>query len=538
MLAFPSMPEWETDELAGNYFSRIARENGVRFRHTFMSWLGFKKNNCGAQIMDISDLTPSWVQLAEKLGIGLDDMVGQLSTKPYWVRFYRLPSSEIEAPSPLPAAQALLFAMSHTLLQLRICPACLADDYKTPKCIPILRRSHQLPGSLVCHMHGVVLLNRCPGCDKVLVPRMELVHLPLRCESCGYDLGSHVGTRPGDLSPFIHLARFEHECLNSHFAPRPASEVAGFIAHTCQVREIRPIDLLRKKFGPLMNSWRRSSTLPDQIHLSRENMPTLCACLVALGFTYEAADKAIGQSDPRTDATRKKNAQIKSTSQARRIVLAKMRSGERVTWKSLQQGSRYLFWFFVLVDLRWLEGKIGSRPRAELRVPSVTEDRETLCNSVSNHRDEACARASYRDREWLEAMRSDRHKEISEQRTLARDAALRTSIGSAMAGWFARPGRPIKFTLEHAAAAVGMMRGRVLALNRREPQGTDILFESIRHFHLRVLLWAMNELTKQEKVVTPSRLLSLARVGFGTMEYFWAASIVYLFSSTKRGDSS
>jgi hypothetical protein len=503
-----------------------------------MRWLGFAKKHCGTQIMDIGDLTPTWTALAEKLEIGLDDLIGQLSTKPYWSCFYRLPSSGIETPLPLAAPRVPLFATSHPLLQLRICPVCIVNDYKSPGGAPILRRSHQLPGSLVCHIHGVELLARCPGCDKVIVPRAELAHLPLGCDICGYDLRRHADSRPSDLSPLIHLARFEHECLNSKFSPRPAIEVAAFIERYCHDRHLRPIDLLREKFGTPVNSRRGSTTLPDDLHLWKANMPTFCACLVALGFNHDTAQRAISQAEPRTDATRRVIGRIVSTTQARRIVLAKMSSGERVTWRSLQHGSCYLFWFFVLVDRQWLEGKIGPRPRAELRVPSVIEDRKTICNSAPNRKGDAYARASYRDREWLEATRAHQQKEKSEQRTLARDAALRASITKAMADLFAKPGRPIKFTLKRAASEIGMMTGRVLALDRRGPQAKNIHFESTSHFHRRVLLWALNELTQQKKPVTPGGLLSKAHVGFEPMDRFWSASIAYLFSSTKGSEST
>ncbi|SCK42643.1 hypothetical protein VAR608DRAFT_4089 [Variovorax sp. HW608] len=75
MLPFPSMVEWDADELAGNYFSRLAGENGVSSKYAFLRWLGFSRNLCHGQIMDIVNLSPTWIALAEKLEISLDDIL-------------------------------------------------------------------------------------------------------------------------------------------------------------------------------------------------------------------------------------------------------------------------------------------------------------------------------------------------------------------------------------------------------------------------------------------------------------------------------
>lgn len=537
MYPFPRMPEWDTDELAGSYFSRIAHENAVPSRFAFMRWLGFDRTLCNSQIMDICDLTPTWIALADKLEIGLDAMLGQLSTKPYWACFYRqqqLPSSELEG--TLLAAKELVSATSHPRLHISICCACLIEDFSHTGGMPIIHRSHQLPGTFVCHTHRVKLIDRCPGCGKVLVPRGEFVQVSLRCDECGYDLRHRREQPVGALSPLFKLAQFENKCLCSIYPPRPARDVAAFVTRVCEERDTRPIDLLRKNFSTQMNTWRRGAPVkaPDRISLWRATMPTLCACLVALGFTFDDAQKAMGQFDPATDLVGKATGRIESASQARSIVLAKIRSGEHVTWSSLEQGPQYLFWFFVLIDREWLESEIGPRPRAELHVPSVEKDRNAMFSSYSNHqRWAAYARASYRDPEWLETMRSIWDADRSTQRTLARDAVLRASLAEAMVDCFARPGRPVKFTLERAATAIGTNKANIQALGRRDPQPRDTLFESATHFRLRALLWAMNELTRQEKHVTPQLLLRTARVVVGSMERFWAASIVYLFSPKK-----
>lgn len=535
MLAFPRMPEWEVDELAGSYFSFLARENSVSSRFSFLRWLGFERNYCNAQIMDIGELTPTWIALADKLEIGLDTMIRQLSTKPYWACFYKqdhLAAPELRALTKLPVDMELLLSVSHTRLQLRICTECLATDCQSTRGGAILRRSHQLPGSLVCHTHGVTLIHRCPGCGNLLVPRLGFVDVALKCESCGRDLRTHREQSLDGSSSFLDLARFEHECLCSTAVPRPTSEVAAFITKVLQERGVSALELLAANFGVEMNSWRRSlgPEVPKRLNLWRETMPTLCACLVALGFTHESAQKAIGHSIPQDSTASEQIGRIKSISQARKIILARIRSGENVTWSSLRGGSQNLFWFFVLNDQAWLEKKVGRRSGSMLRIPSVAEDRQGILGSYSDHqRWEAYARASCRDLEWLDSELSHRKEERSKERTLDRDAGLRASTGEAMTAWYAKPGRPIKFTLERAAASVGTNMANIQSLNRRDPQPRDTLFESTNHYRRRLLMWTMDELAQQDALVTPNRLLRLARVAVGPMERFWAASIVHLF---------
>ncbi|WP_157731057.1 hypothetical protein [Variovorax sp. HW608] len=266
-------------------------------------------------------------------------------------------------------------------------------------------------------------------------------------------------------------------------------------------------------------------------------MPTLCACLVALGFTHDSVQQAISHFETDSNACEKAPYKIESVSQARKIVLAMSRAGERVCWYRLKVKSRYLFWFLVLNDRVWLERRLAPR-RRELKIPAVSEDREAILTGSSEHqRRQAYARAYYRDREWMLAAVSGRRSSGQRRQiTVARDAALRDSIMKAMAAWFAKPGRPIKFTLERAAASVGVIQSRILNLISRNPQGQGRLYESTTHYRLRVLSWLMREKAQQGVPVTPGQLYKQAGVAPSwTMRHFWAASIVYLFGPPGTG---
>ncbi|MEK5357984.1 TnsD family Tn7-like transposition protein [Paenibacillus sp. FSL L8-0709] len=59
---------------------------------------------------------------------------------------------------------------------MRLCPLCLVQDSNTYG-EPYWHRSHQLPGSIVCDIHNVLLLSECPKCSEPLTP--SSYHLPL-----------------------------------------------------------------------------------------------------------------------------------------------------------------------------------------------------------------------------------------------------------------------------------------------------------------------------------------------------------------------
>ncbi|MDR6861442.1 TniQ family protein [Variovorax guangxiensis] len=538
MYPFPRMLEWETDEIAGSYFSRIAYENAVLSKYWFLKWLGISRNLRAAQIMDISELRPTWIGLSEKLEISLDDLIQWLSTKPYWACFYiqrQLSRRDLEALSRLPIRLDVVLAVSHPRLHLRICPTCLLQDLGGAAGVPIARRSHQLPGSLVCHKHGVRLIHKCPGCDRVLIPRANLLRVTSQCENCGFDLTQHSEPPLSCLSPIRKLAVFEHDCLYSSYAPRPAREIVAFIRRVCRERNTDLAKVVLRMFGPILSTWHRSTAnpAPSRLFLDQETMPTLCACLVALGFSHESAQQAIVQLGPISNAPERSLHKIESISQAREIVSGMIPSTKRrrLSWHRMHRRSRFLFWFLVLKDRAWLERQLAPRQRSVLRIPCVSEDRQVILGSGSyDQRREACARAYYRDREWMHDSRRNRKVDRGKQLTAARDAELTNSIRTAMADWFAKPGRPVKFTLERAAALVGVNESKILNLNRRAPQTRDTLYESTTHYRLRVLLWLMKQKTAQGVLLTPGQLFKQARVA-PTWErrHFWAATVVYLF---------
>lgn len=191
MLALPQSTEWRPDELIGSVLTEVVDANALGSKHVLLKWLGLTRAQRNSQFMDINVLTASWVEMADKLGIDLKDLVETLSTKPYWACFHtrrRMSTAKFANAdvAHLRVPESVLIEHSRTRSELQVCPDCLRED-GFPVGPPYVHRSHQLPGTFVCHKHRKALFTRCPGCGRILVPYLDLVRISARCE-CGCDL--------------------------------------------------------------------------------------------------------------------------------------------------------------------------------------------------------------------------------------------------------------------------------------------------------------------------------------------------------------
>ncbi|AUO07087.1 hypothetical protein NS115_01145 [Paenibacillus jamilae] len=83
--------------------------------------------------------------------------------------------------------------------KLRLCPICV-DEEVNKYGEPYWHRSHQLPGSIVCHIHNVLLVSECPICKESLADRNDPLPkvLPLFC-SRGHSLHCTRSNRNKDF---------------------------------------------------------------------------------------------------------------------------------------------------------------------------------------------------------------------------------------------------------------------------------------------------------------------------------------------------
>lgn len=120
----------------------------------------------------------------------------------------------------------------------RFCPACMHGDVKTLG-QPYWRRNHQIPGVLICHVHGVRLIDRCPHCGALSRHRAHLFLPRLKCE-CGYAFSDAA---PSSAVPDIwqnralSLARFCSGLLDAKLGPINPSLLLAFYRSTLHDRK-------------------------------------------------------------------------------------------------------------------------------------------------------------------------------------------------------------------------------------------------------------------------------------------------------------
>ncbi len=135
MLPLPVRPEALPDELIGHRLARIIDMNGLESKHVLMKWLGFERSQRGSQLMDVTVLTQRWIDVADKLLIDVNELIGQHCTKPYWACFYTEQKGEqlIGDPrlSELHMPEVVLFGRSRTRHYLQLCPRCMIEDEQT-----------------------------------------------------------------------------------------------------------------------------------------------------------------------------------------------------------------------------------------------------------------------------------------------------------------------------------------------------------------------------------------------------------------------
>lgn len=528
------MQEREYDELVGGWLTRLVVDNGLDSKRVLLKWLGYSSSDRNRHWMDVNILTPTWLGLAAGLGISTEELICDLSTKPYFGRFC-IPSDQHPPEGDFDVPGVPLVALSRTYLryQLQICSHCLREDCERSPYVPILRRSHQLPGTCVCHIHMVPLLDRCPTCDSVLISSLDLALSSPYCRSCGYDLRQNQAVPLSEALPICKLALFEHLCLTSRCQPKSIEQVAALIRNIGKERDLRLVDIrsmVLEQFGGFANSWVSSRfTGKAPVRIEALSMATICAHLVVLGFDFESACAAIDRIEPPKSITGHRHSRPDDVIEAQAAVLDLISTQSQVNWTFVRRRSPYAYWLLLLKDRRWLVEKLGPS-RAGLHVPSIADDREQILSAQDSGQHDARIRARYRDGAWLEEALAGMLMQRASRR-VRREAELADTLVStveeAKKRWFAKPGRPIKFTTRHAAAAASLSWGGMSQTCRRVGLPMGLLWESPAAYRLRLLRWARSTVGTQ--LTTPSTLLVKAGLAFTPLNKVLAASVIYLF---------
>lgn len=113
-----------------------------------------------------------------------------------------------------PFVAGLRAKLKNTPSGMRICPDCLKADFEKYG-EPYWHRSHQIPGSCVCHIHNVLLYDRCPICHLPICDPYNRGYqiTPTRCPN-GHSLTNSVSNADERL---YLLARNNHQTLLTGF---------------------------------------------------------------------------------------------------------------------------------------------------------------------------------------------------------------------------------------------------------------------------------------------------------------------------------
>jgi hypothetical protein len=416
---------------------------------------------------------------------------------------------------------------------LQVCPTCLEED-EAKLGAPYFHRSHQLLGTRVCHKHGGNLMRQCPGCGASVGLASGMVLAAMNC-GCGAKLWKARAGQP-ESPAWLLLAQFEHKALHAVTGQLAADRLIVALRGVLADKYPGPgrssgVRALRTFFGDEGANWiQRSVVNPDRdegssdtpIALKDANALVLSGLSVAAGWTIETAVAAALASAkvPSTAAVEPSLGEVAlslrqkrpdNATEARRQIDLYLERLETPSWKRVRQGKTFAFWLLAVRDLEWLANRLGPKPGVTglPAFPSVSEDRTTLerdadlalQNKLPGRIScEAAMRAYYRDRTWLDAQVLACEQERKEEEV----STLRELLQAASDRWRSRPGKPLRFSLQSAAAELGWT---MMVLKRRmqvASLSTDQVVETTPEFQERLIRWAIDERLRRSKSLAPS----------------------------------
>lgn len=184
---WPVHPQILPGEILSSWMVRIAHANGLKPYTFYAHYLGRHRE---LWTRDIDHLAPDWLITA------LGDRTGASSES---IRATTLRSYEgiaFERMTDVGATRWILslgvYHRTRRAFGQQYCPVCLATD-----AVPYLRLRWRLALSVICTVHGVLLLDRCGKCGRPLAPHRadparaggRRAKAPIRyCGHCGGDL--------------------------------------------------------------------------------------------------------------------------------------------------------------------------------------------------------------------------------------------------------------------------------------------------------------------------------------------------------------
>lgn len=369
----------------------------------------------------------------------------------------------------------------------RICLSCVRQDL-IELGYAYWHRSHHLPGVTVCWRHGDSLIHDCPNCSHPFYRKLKL--LPNLTEPCicGWSALSPAPESQGSKLE-VQFAAFAHDILQRNLPLISGEALSSCYVRQCRKREFNCGDLVSKaklfesirvKFGDEIlsqmdgafgkgdyNQWIRFSHRDGQMDLPLARHLILALHLFgnADKFHESLNSELILRSAAKVNVRVKPKQQHSNKDQHRKKVatLLALRPDADLEylWKKAYQATRWL----KENDNTWLQAKLCHEdPKAK-----------TL-DKASDPRDESFAAIIASGTEDLYRIGND---------------LKRVNLGNLL--------KLLPIRLRSAA----MARQRNFPLVAQE---VELHRESIWHFHLRRLIWALAEMIKRDLPLNCSRL--------------------------------
>lgn len=459
-LALPFFVAPYPDEMLGSWLFRLQVHNhSSLIQHIVSSVTPRKIDKSGWRDMVIS--SPEFQQLLDALGTTYGTAMMEFTTYPYWLRFHsaeRFDLASQNKPNEIPALilrdrRQTIPRLRHILPNLvRICPACLAEDFAQYG-EPYLHRAHHLPFVRICHKHRTALISRCPKCSQLFRMESTFVFARLTC-TCKYDLRQSRPDRALRQEAWERLAHYSADVL---FSKETIEECGNFyrffdsqlVKHSVTKRP-ELLEHLEKAYGAdeakaiLTLAPQRSDTYTHSpigsVSKQEFRAPQICAFLATIDFSFLQSNSRLA-SFVETHSMEKRNELHavhpdssrrrlpRSIAEARLYVAdAEHSFGKNVTRTLLYRRYKTLFWYMTLFDQEWFEENYppGGRGATD-HLPSIESDRlsisQAICNAPKNSvrvwknlAQQAFFRASLRDVKWLEERKSETAHEIREDK--------------------------------------------------------------------------------------------------------------------------
>lgn len=439
------------DEILGSWLFRLGVHNIPSFIASLVTRL-IGRNLKTAGWRDIVAPTPQVDRFFGVLGTSYVEVMMTLTTYPYWLRFHSSKNCQPNEPSTFVNGipdivfdnRVSSFSRINCLSPgvVRLCPECLLADTKKYG-EPYLHRAHHVPFAAICHIHGGVLISRCPDCGQIFRMKSTLINAIIKC-TCGCDLSRHRSER---LTNHEHWVRFSEYCANVLMSKQEISSYTDFNVffdfklNQQGIKNRRVlVEYFSEIYGPtaakaimtnkLQKSEKMTYSLIGTVCRHELRAPQICAFLAAVDMSFDKTQKFFFSSKDVLPAQPILALQITlpdtrpkiplSVSDARRHVFELQQTADGSSTRSnIYKRYKTLFWYLVLFDKEWFNGNYPPATHGATEiVPSIAADRLSIEEAIrraespsvriwKNLAQQAFFRAMLRDIAWLNEKKTE-----------------------------------------------------------------------------------------------------------------------------------